>query len=187
MANFKKALEPVLHHEGGYSHIESDRGGETYRGISRKHHPQWDGWNTIDAFKKAVGTPRRGQFIVDNALDAAVIDLYHREYGEPMSVDNIVYQGIANEMMDIGINCGAYRAIKILQRAYNLCNKMESIGADLEVDGVMGLMTLTAVNNYPQPDILVKVMNGLQMQLYIKICEKNPAQEINFLGWLKRC
>ena len=51
MADFKKALTETLRHEGGYVNDPKDPGGETYKGISRKNHPDWEGWNIIDEKK----------------------------------------------------------------------------------------------------------------------------------------
>ena len=50
MAEFRPAFEKMIHNEGGYvNHIVAgDRGGQTYAGIARKFHPDWQGWNLID-------------------------------------------------------------------------------------------------------------------------------------------
>ena len=40
-----------MEHEGGYVDDRDDRGGETYRGISRNNFPDWKGWKKIDGFK----------------------------------------------------------------------------------------------------------------------------------------
>ena len=39
MANFNIAIEKVLAHEGGYSDLAADRGGENYKGVARVHRP----------------------------------------------------------------------------------------------------------------------------------------------------
>ena len=41
MAEFSEAFTQTAAHEGGYSNDPLDRGGETYRGIARVHHPDW--------------------------------------------------------------------------------------------------------------------------------------------------
>ena len=48
MALFEKALLKTSAHEGGYVNDPTDRGGETYRGISRKFYPDWPGWEVVD-------------------------------------------------------------------------------------------------------------------------------------------
>lgn len=54
MANFKIALDKVLSREGGYINDPDDKGGETYKGISRKYNPDWKGWRIIDNTKKNI-------------------------------------------------------------------------------------------------------------------------------------
>ena len=49
--SFKKALEHTLKREGCYANHGKDRGKETYKGISRKYHPKWPGWELIDEAK----------------------------------------------------------------------------------------------------------------------------------------
>ena len=45
MANFTQAYNLTSAHEGGYVNDALDRGGETYRGISRVYHSSWNGWS----------------------------------------------------------------------------------------------------------------------------------------------
>ncbi len=60
MAKFIDAYKKVLNNEGIYSNDPDDAGGETYKGISRKANPNWDGWISIDAIKKAHPTTFKG-------------------------------------------------------------------------------------------------------------------------------
>lgn len=41
--------------EGGWVNDRRDRGGETYRGVARRFHPGWPGWEIIDRGKHAHG------------------------------------------------------------------------------------------------------------------------------------
>lgn len=60
MADFKTAYKKIEAAEGGYCFDPDDAGGETYKGISRKANPNWDGWISIDAIKKAHPTTFKG-------------------------------------------------------------------------------------------------------------------------------
>lgn len=52
-SQFQKDILPVvLKFEGGYANVPGDKGGETYRGISRVKNPDWAGWKAIDKIKK---------------------------------------------------------------------------------------------------------------------------------------
>jgi len=57
MADFNKAFQLILAHEGGYINDSDDPGGETYKGIARKMNPDWLGWHIIDLLKKQPGFP----------------------------------------------------------------------------------------------------------------------------------
>ncbi len=50
--SFAEALKHTLEFEGGYANDPADRGGETFRGISRKNWPRWSGWDLIDQVKR---------------------------------------------------------------------------------------------------------------------------------------
>ena len=56
MANFDKSFNKLILTEGGYVNDPADRGGETYLGISRVHHPDSLMWPIIDDVKKVYGT-----------------------------------------------------------------------------------------------------------------------------------
>jgi hypothetical protein len=53
------ALGFTLGYEGEWVNDPDDRGGETYRGISRVHWPKWAGWAIIDAEKQNEAFPSR--------------------------------------------------------------------------------------------------------------------------------
>ena len=48
MADFNESFDIVIKHEGLYSNHAKDKGGETFMGISRVYHPEWDGWEIVD-------------------------------------------------------------------------------------------------------------------------------------------
>lgn len=55
MMTFDKLFDGVIKHEGYYANINGDRGGETYMGVARNLHPDWEGWEYIDAYKETYG------------------------------------------------------------------------------------------------------------------------------------
>lgn len=54
MAYFGDAFKKLSIKEGGYVNDKDDAGGETYRGISRKYNPTWQGWTMIDSYKNII-------------------------------------------------------------------------------------------------------------------------------------
>ena len=87
MAEFKVAYAITAAHEGGYVNDPVDRGGETYRGIARVHHPDWSGWRRVDAQRRKAGFPRT--LGSDRALQDAVRRFYKKAYWDRFDGDHI--------------------------------------------------------------------------------------------------
>jgi len=83
-AQFQKDILPVvLKFEGGYANVPGDKGGETYRGISRNKNPDWVGWKTIDKIKKPTflsKTKTIPQNTIFPELDQLVANFYFDNY-----------------------------------------------------------------------------------------------------------
>ena len=162
---FDKAFELTIGHEGGYVNDPKDRGGETKFGISKRSYPNVDIKNlTIDDAKK----------------------IYYNDFWKTtsMNLDNIP-DDIAIELFDTGVNIGMPSVRKMLQRALNLLNRVETRFADLKVDGLIGQNTMKAVSLTNEKELL-KVLNGLQFMWYYNIVENDHTQERFFAGWVKR-
>jgi lysozyme family protein len=141
MANFNISYKITKNLEGGYANHPKDNGGETYAGISRKFHPMWVGWPYID---------RRPHPIKNNSvfpkLDGQVKAFYKREYWQKLFGDHL-HQSLANQIYDYAVNSGKGQAVKDLQRILN------SLGEKLQVDGVIGPLTLAAIGKHDQDDL----------------------------------
>ncbi|MBN1187017.1 MAG: hypothetical protein JXB49_32365 [Bacteroidales bacterium] len=185
MANFKEAYNKTMGHEGGYANNPFDKGGETYKGIARKYHPEWDGWLIIDAYK-ANSDLKTNRVIDDPELDELVYDFYQDKFWSSNRLDEITNQLIANELFDTGVNVGREKAARMLQIALNVLNRNERDYHDIKVDGIIGPDTIRLTNAYPRPEVLLKTLNGIQFSHYMAICQYDPSQEVFFQGWLKR-
>lgn len=179
MADFLTAHRETQGYEGGISNNKYDRGGYTYKGISRKNWPNWEGWHFLDT--RARLTPNE-QEIVDGMVER----FYRANFWDRISLTSFTNQRIANELYDTGVNMHPKTAIMLLQKALNLLNRNGQLYEDIVVDGLIGMKTLTLTNNHPYPDSLLKLLNGLQLSRYVEICEKDPTQEEFLRGWLKR-
>lgn len=185
MANIKPALAITLAHEGYYANDPDDTGGETYRGIARKHNPSWSGWTIIDAQKRKRNFPANLKDVM-SSLEVYVERYYKQEYWDVNNLDLVSSQAIANELFDTGVNMGVGIAARFLQEALNLTNRNGRDYPDLKVDKAIGPMTLQRLNAHSRPASVLKALNLLQGCRYIEICEKNPSQEKFFMGWLER-
>lgn len=141
MADFKAAIGYILQNEGGYVNDPDDLGGETYRGISRKNFPNWDGWATIDSNKPLT----KGELISN--LDSTVNQFYKRSFWDAILADGIDSQPVAAYLFDFKVNAG-YNAVKCVQRILGIT-----------VDGIFGNGTLNALNEY-QGDMLAELHNA---------------------------
>lgn len=199
MADFKISYQKSMSHEGQYSNDPRDLGGETWKGISRKNWPNWQGWAVIDEIKKSVNANDLVKALrADEELEENVQNFYQAEFWNKMLLDQITSQDIANELFDTAINQGQVIAVKQFQEALNLLNNNQKHYSDIGEDGKMGNATLRAHDAYMLTanfagrsqervvSTIIKVMNGLQCARYAEICENNPAQEIYFYGWINR-
>jgi len=201
MADFIKSYNITMKHEGLYSNDKDDFGGETYKGISKKYHPSWDGWEIIDTIKNEVFgagfSNHRDEYTALNnslsnsaELDSKVKLFYKQSFWDVFLGDFIKSQIIANELFDTSVNMGSNRAIAFLQMGLNVLNKAEKLYKNITVDGKMGQKTLDTLNmllSIPGEDlVLYKVLNILQGNHYINQMLKTESQEKFARGWLSR-
>jgi len=170
MANFQVFIPLVLDVEKGYQNQVSDSGNYrsdgvrvgTNRGISAKVYEAWIGRLPSIADMKAIS--------VETAKN-----IYKSWYWDKLKGDAIADQNVANIIIDMAVNSGAFAAGKLLQRTLN-----EYFQKTLTVDGVVGNQTIAAVNS----------VNGQALFDKIKIERKafyldlNDYTNIN--GWLDR-
>lgn len=174
--NIEQYLEELIKREGGYVNNPADRGGATKYGIT-------------EAVARKNGF--KGN-MKDLPLDVAKA-IYRKQYWISPRFDqvNSISSAVAEELLDTGVNCGTGFAKPLLQRALNLLNNQGKTGwPDLAVDGIYGPATLNALKTYlvkrgkEGEKVLGRVLNIMQGQRYIEICERNPSQEQFFYGWI---
>lgn len=167
MADFKKYFPTLVKWEGAvFENVPGDAGGPTKYGVILS---EW----------KAKGWDKDGDTDVDvedlkliTANDAMFIAKTH--YWDKLKADDIKNQSIAEFIVDFAYNCGVGTAAKKVQ---------EVLG--VTADGVVGKITLSAMNNANQED-LFKKLKEKRRNLYLAIVARKPSQ-IKFLkGWLNR-
>lgn len=167
MADFNTAIAPVLKHEGGYSNVKSDRGGETYAGITRRDNPNWPGWNIIDAAKPL----KRYQRVP--AADVLVAPHYERNYWSVIRGGLIADQAVAGFLLDWYINSGT-AALKGVQRLVGMV-----------ADGVIGPASIKAINAMSGTELFAGLVTARTSFVH-RIVERDPRQRANLSGWLRR-
>lgn len=191
MADFKQAYKHTAAIEGGYANHPNDKGGETYKGIARKRHPNWNGWSFIDAIKKKVGPyadriNREGE--KDATLQQYVFRFYKEQFWDALNLDHIKDERVARELYDTGVNMGTGRAALFFQRVLNVLNRGERAYPNLRLDAIVGPNTITRFNQLSESDRFIawKLLNCLQGEKYISICENDESQEIFMRSWASR-
>ncbi len=192
--DFNVAFHETKGFEGLYSNNPLDPGGETWMGISRKRNPAWDGWQIIDEIKKnAHPKDWLKAMNSDDELFDLVKSFYKAAYWNPLNLDSMMFQEIANELFDTAVNQGVSSAGKYLQQSLNLLNANQKFYKNIEEDGRVGNGTLAALkaffsipgrNEQTNIKVLLKSLNGFQFERYKNICSENESQEGFYYGWV---
>jgi len=154
LVEFDDIIEKVLEHEGGYVDDPTDAGGETKYGISKRAYPDED--------------------IKELTVERAK-ELYKRDYWDRFRTGNLPDR-LRHIYVDMCINMGGGRAIKILQEACNSKNAEK-----IDVDGGIGPATIKAASNV-EPFRL----RAYRVMFYAELVMKKPEQERFWVGWFRR-
>jgi hypothetical protein len=182
-------IDSLIDREGGYSNHPADRGGPTKFGIT-------------EAVARAHGY--RGPMRDLPRDEAAAI--YRRLYWLRPKFDQVAKrsEAVAAELFDTGVNMGPAVAATFLQRALSALNRDRRDYADLVPDGRIGPATLAALDTFlrlrgkspggrPNPNqpkatsgetVLLRALDALQGERYLRLAERRPANEAFLYGWL---
>lgn len=138
MAHFHKFYATLMKHEGGAVEHPNDPGGATKWGVTlqtwRRYGRDMDGDGDID----------KDDLFATSQADCA--PLYKREYWDPLGLDGLHNQSVAELVFDHGVNAGPSRAAHMLQYVLNY----PEFNCRLKVDGQIGPKTLAAANAVDQ-------------------------------------
>jgi len=154
LVEFDDIIEKVLEHEGGYVDDPTDAGGETKYGISKRAYPDED--------------------IKELTVERAK-ELYKRDYWDRFRTGSLPDR-LRHIYVDMCINMGGGRAIKILQEACNSKNATK-----IDVDGGIGPATIKAASSV-EPFRL----RAYRVMFYAELVMKKPEQERFWVGWFRR-
>jgi len=188
MADFNKAFDITMGHEGGLANHPNDKGGLTYKGITIRDWPNWPGWVQVrNAMRQSGDTNTVNRILANDAeLQLNVRKFYKLNYWDVNKLDQFDNQAIAEELFDTGVNCGWKTAAEMLQQSLNLLNVVGRLYPNIPEDGIIGPKTLELTNKHPRPKEVLKVLNGMQFIRYVGIAEKDETQEVFFRSWLSR-
>lgn len=172
---FDQALNIVLKHEGGYALVPGDRGGETYKGISRVNYPKWPGWKIIDQNK-----PLKNNSTIKNLLlDEMVKIFYNVEFWDKINAEKLP-STIRPLLFDFAINSGVKTAVKVFQTVLE-----DTLNKTTFIDGLVGPETIKFANQ-ANPKLLFDNLKQARLKFYNSIVANNPTQKKFLKGWLNR-
>ena len=169
-------VDALIDREGGYVNHPADKGGPTRFGIT-------------EAVARAHGYA--GAMADLPREEAAAV--YRRMYWLRPRFDQVATLSarIAAELFDTGVNMGPAVATTFLQRALTALNRTGKDYADLTPDGRVGPMTLHALDAFfasrgrrSGETVLLRALEALQGERYLRLAERRPANEAFLYGWL---
>lgn len=169
-------VNALIEREGGYSNNPADKGGPTRFGIT-------------ESVARAHGF--RGEMKSLPRDEAAAI--YRRLYWLRPRLDEIGRRAprVARELFDTGVNMGPAVAVTFLQRALTALNREGHDYPDLTPDGRVGSATLAALDRFLAvrgarggETVLMRALEALQGERYLRLAERRPANEAFLYGWL---
>lgn len=172
----EELVEALIDREGGYVANPADNGGPTRFGIT-------------EAVARANGY--RGPMRELPRDEAAAI--YRRIFWLRPRFDEVAKRSarVAAELFDTGANMGPAVAVTFLQRALTALNRNGTAYPDLVPDGRIGPNTLAALESFlglrgkgHGETVLLRALEALQGERYLRLAERRPANEAFLYGWL---
>ncbi len=168
-------IDGLIEREGGYVDHPADTGGPTCFGIT-------------EAVARAQGYD--GPMRQLPRAEAAAI--YKRLYWLRPAFDQVAKRSVrlAAELFDTGVNMGPAVAATFLQRALTALNRNGKDYPDLVPDGRIGPTTLAALDGFLKvrgssgETVLLRALEALQGERYLRLAERRPANEAFLYGWL---
>lgn len=163
-----RIIDFTLDREGGFSDHPLDEGGATNFGITQK------------TLSSVLGRPAEKED-VKNLNRATARDIYFKFYAAPCRINLIQHKPkVALIVFDQAVNRGPIPSVTALQRVLNTLT-----GAELPLDGIIGLKTISALNAADE-DTVADALQDAAREAYRNIVIRNPPQNVFLKGWLAR-
>jgi lysozyme family protein len=169
-------IDALIEREGGYVDHPADRGGPTCWGIT-----------------EAVARAHAYAGAMRNLPREEAAAIYRRLYWLRPKFDQVARRAprVAAELFDTGVNMGPAVATTFLQRALTALNRTGKDYPDLTPDGRVGPITLHALDLFLETrgerggeTVLLRALEALQGERYLRLAERRPANEAFLYGWL---
>lgn len=149
---FQQIFDRVIGHEGGYVHDPRDAGGETIWGITKRTARE-------NGYQGEMKQMKREQ----------AFEIYKQAFWQRYQCE-LLPSALAFQFFDACVNHGSGNAARMLQRAVGVLD-----------DGVIGKLTLQAVENQALNDTLMRFV-AERLKFYIRLANFNAFGK----GWVNR-
>lgn len=149
---FKEVFNRVIGHEGGYVNDPHDAGGETNWGVTKRTAQE-------NGYTGSMKMMTREQ----------AYQIYEKAFWQRYNCDKLS-PAVAFQFFDAAVNHGVGNASRMLQRAVGVAD-----------DGIVGKVTLSAVEKMPISDFILK-FNAQRIKFYTKL-KSFPRYGA---GWMNR-
>ena len=156
ITHFPKIYKKIREHEGYYSNHPSDKGGETYAGITRRYNPKWYGWKYVRSHKRNEIIPEAEYWVLDHYLDIWVDEGY----------DTIKDYNVALALFDFRVHSSPKTVNKKLNR-------------------VLDTMGICSVNDADPTEFVLRLKIE-RILLYNYLVKNDSTQLVFYRGWVKR-
>lgn len=165
MAEVSKLVPHILKYEGGFVNDPDDLGGATNKGVTFK---------TYKMYKRRKGLPEPSVTDLKRLTDAEFEDILKSLYWDSCRGDDIESQSVADAIVDWAWHSGVSTAVKEVQKVLGV-----------RADGVIGNITLAAINSYSPLPLFGQIQQARIAYLH-RICNARPANNKFIRGWLNR-
>lgn len=140
MANHKILAPFIRYYEGGFVNDKDDPGGATNKGV------------TLTTFRSVFGKNKTVNDLKN--ISTSQWDIIFKKYfWDKCKADQISNQSIANMFVDFAWHSGLGNAVPIMQKVAGLQKQ----------DGIVGVITLNAINTYPNQKVLFESLKKARM------------------------
>lgn len=157
---FNKAFERVIVHEGGFQKMRHDRGNWTSGKVGK---------GALKGTKFGLSAMSYPLLDIENLTIEQAKAIYFEDWWLPLNMDRF-HQSMQYQLFDAAINHGSYSAIRMMQRA-----------AGVNDDGIIGPITLAAVNKMDINDLVMRFISQ-RIQVFVRV----PTFARFGKGWMNR-
>lgn len=178
----RKMAEDIIRREGGFNDIKEDRGGATNKGVSLR-------------YAKGIGLDldQDGDTDVDDirlVTSEVAVDLFLDDFFYGPRIDRLLDE-VHPFMFDTAVNCGAGRAVIILQKVINQIHIIVPASIShgpLKPDGGIGPKTRQAlVEAYAAAgNYVINALVEERIKYYEQIVRRDGSQGKFLKGWTRR-